>query len=168
MTPNEELHAKFFNHEAVMVKDMSDIQLDAHLEELRMVILEARARYSAADGERNKRTNKGGIKGFERSIATDVTTSEAINAIENRNKRLSKADKVRKSLEALGLPPEEIEKMMSARNIRDNVSANNGKTSISAAPVVQPVQSNFVNPFAPKPDVEEPKTETSFKSPFAK
>lgn len=124
MTPQEELFANFFRAEKILVKDMNVLQLRAHREELAAIAFEARARLTAVDSEEKERKPSSGVTGFQRSVNTDDTTSDAINAIENRNKRLNKKEKLRKSLEAMGVETADIDKIMSARNIRDVVESD--------------------------------------------
>jgi len=122
MTPQEELFAKFFNSEAPLVAAMDSLTLRAHIETLSEIALEARAKLSSALHEEDNRARKGGKTfGLERSVSTDQTTSDAINAIERRNQRLNKKEKLRKSLEAMGVDSKDIDQIMSARNIREIV-----------------------------------------------
>src|SRR6266850_1991034 len=81
MTPQEELFSQLFNHEKVLVKDMDTLTLRAHREELAKIAFEARARLTAVDDEDNtrKKNNDKKPKGFERSLNTDETTTNAIN-----------------------------------------------------------------------------------------
>jgi len=123
MTPQEELFAKFYGEEAPLVIDMDDISLRAREEELSQVSYEARARLSAVINERKKRESKGKPEnlGFT-ALVPDETATEAINAIENRNKRLSKMDKVYQTLIDMGVSEIEAKQMISARNIRDVIA----------------------------------------------
>lgn len=117
MTPQEELFSQLFNHEKILVKDMDMLTLRAHREELAKIAFEARARLTAADDEENDRKKLAqpkGAKGFERSINTDESTSEAINTIKERQKKLSGKEKMLAGLSALyekgGMSKEEAEK----------------------------------------------------------
>lgn len=103
MTPQEELFSQLFNHEKILVKDMDMLSLRAHREELAKIAFEARARLTAADDEENDRKKKRseGTKGFERSVNTDETTTNAINKIKERQKKLSGKEKIREGLVAL-------------------------------------------------------------------
>jgi len=178
MTPQEELFAKFFNQQTVAVKDMDVLTLRAHREELSLIVLEARAKLSATQNALDEIERKSrGVPGFQRSVNTDEATSEAINAINNRAKRLDKKEKIRQSLLAMGVLPKDVEQMMSARNIRETVTrplsnpaASTAETKstetkpkpkqqdgidwdtiINEAKAMQPKESKpFVNPFAPK------------------
>lgn len=119
MTPQEELFSKFFSSEKILIKDMDLVSLRAHREELSQIAFEARARLSAVDDEERTRKNGSGIRGFERSINTDDITSDAINAINARSKRLDKKEKIRQNLLEMGVDPAEVDKIMSNKGIRD-------------------------------------------------
>lgn len=117
MTPQEELFSQLFNHEKMLVKDMDILTLRAHREELAKISFEARARLTAVDDEDNDRKKKSapsGARGFERSVNTDETTTDAINAIKNRQKKLSSKEKMLANLAALyeksGMTAAEAEK----------------------------------------------------------
>lgn len=144
MTPQEELFAKFFANEAVRVKEMDDLTLKAHREELAAIAFEARARLTAVDEEDRERTRKGVKRqGFETEDG-DIT-SDAINTIKERQKRMSKMEKLRKNLEEMGVESADIDKILSARNIRDKVKGE---------PKGEPTKTNNVtttfNPFPTK------------------
>src|ERR1700747_1784259 len=80
MTPQEELFSQLFNHEKILVKDMDTLTLRAHREELAKIAFEARARLTAADDEEKTRKKGDKPEGFKRSLNTDETTTNAINA----------------------------------------------------------------------------------------
>jgi len=104
LTPQEELFAQLFNHEKVLVRDMDTLTLRAHREELAKIAFEARARLTAVDDEdqtRKRKSSNGSVKGFERSVNTDETTTNAINAIKERQKKLSKKEQVQEQLKKL-------------------------------------------------------------------
>jgi hypothetical protein len=120
LTPQEELFSQLFNHEKILVKDMDMLTLRAHREELAKIAFEARARLTAADDEESNRKKKSqpkGPSGFERSVNTDETTTNAINAIKERQKKLTKAEKIQAGLEKLGISTADAEKLMSAGTI---------------------------------------------------
>lgn len=117
MTPQEELFATLFNGEKLLVKDMDILTLRAHREELAKIAFEARARLTAVDDEekdRRKINSDGKPSGLERSLDTDETTTNAINAIKDRQKRMSKQDKIQAGLEKLGISTADASKLMSA------------------------------------------------------
>lgn len=104
MTPQEELFSKLFNHEKILVKDMDTLTLRAHREELAKIAFEARARLTAVDDEdkeRSKVKRDGKPSGFSRSVGQDSISSEVINTIRDRSKRMTKEEKLRKNLEDL-------------------------------------------------------------------
>ncbi len=119
MTPQEELFAELFNHEKILVRDMEMLELRAHREELTKIAFEARARLTAVDDEDRMREKKSSTKplGFERSLNTDETTTNAINAIKDRQKRMSKQEKIQAGLEKLGISSTDAAKLMSAGTI---------------------------------------------------
>jgi len=172
MTPQEQLFAKFFSAEAVLVSTMDNLTLEAHRELLVEIITEARAKLTAVDRERdNRRSNGRKISVFESSINTDEKTSEAINAINQRAVRLSKAEKVLAGLIKMGIPEAEAQQMMSARNIKDHVNASTEGRSRTKEPFSEPAR--FTNPFRTKESFKtsenvEIKDEKPFVNPFKK
>src|SRR6266545_4408092 len=120
VTPQEELFAELFNHEKVLVKDMDLLELRAHREQLARIAFEARARLTAADDEekdRRKQSDPKKATGFARSLSTDETTTAAINAVKERQKKLTKAEKIQAGLEKLGISSADAAKLMSAGTI---------------------------------------------------
>jgi len=127
MTHQEEEFKKFFNHEKILVKDMNALELRAHIEELARYAFVARARLSSALDEEDDRAKKKkkaeGPSGFTKSLNTDEVTTDAINAVKRRGEKLSKMDKIKQKLNSIpGMDPEFVQNVMSARNIRDQVS----------------------------------------------
>jgi transcriptional regulator of acetoin/glycerol metabolism len=113
MTPQEELFAKFYNHEKILVKDMNDSQLREHREELSRIAFEAKARLVAADDETRERKAKNGNKEWTVTpTESDQTTTDAINAVKTRKERMTKLDKQREYLEKAGLDENIINEMM--------------------------------------------------------
>ena len=113
MTPQEELFAKLYNHEKVLVKDMDTIQIRDHREELQQIAFEAKARLSAADDELRERKAKTNNKEWlvtESEPSQSVTDS--INAVKRRASRLSKMDKTREQLRKAGLDEATIKEMI--------------------------------------------------------
>jgi len=114
MTPNEELHQKFFNEEAALVINLNDAELEEHIQELEMIAREAKARIIAAGEERRNRKAKSGSKGEWQIAPTgpDVTVTDSINKVKQRGSRISKLDKMRDKLAELGLSDNEINQMI--------------------------------------------------------
>lgn len=127
MTPQEELFSQLFNHEKLLVKNMEILELRAHREELAKIAFEARARLTAVDDEERGRKKKNGeIKGFERSLNTDETSTNAINTIKDRQKRMSKTEKIQAGLEKLGISTADAAKLMSAGTILGRIKNAKG------------------------------------------
>lgn len=154
MTPQEELFVKFFNQTALEIKDLNDIELQAYREELSLIALEARAKQTAVIEEDENRKKKRGRKLTEleqRSVTTDETTTDAINAINRRSAKLSKMDKVKKSLMEMGMSEAEAEQIISARTVAEGkrvVPSDEQKREIIEE--VRVPSRSFVNPFEKK------------------
>src|SRR6266853_1639182 len=149
VTPQEELFAELFNHEKILVKDMDTLILRAHREKLAKIAFEARARLTAVDDEEKTRKNKNGKpSGFERSLNTDESTTNAINAIKDRQKRLTKAEKIQAGLEKLGISTIDAAKLMSAGAILGRLKNKSveGVSKDNSVEVSKPV----FNPFEKK------------------
>lgn len=113
MTPNEELHAKFFSEEAVLVLDLSDADLDEHIHELETIAREAKARILAASQEKRTRAAKSGNKAWKvEPLGPDPTVTESLNKVKQRSGRMSKLDGMRAKMAALGIPDSELDQMM--------------------------------------------------------
>lgn len=114
MTPNEELHAKFFSEEAVLVQGMSDVDLDEHIHSLEEIAREAKARIMASTEEKRNRKAKAGNKAWRiEPNGPDPTVSDSLNKVNQRSARMSKLEKMRDKLAELGIPDSEIEQMVS-------------------------------------------------------
>lgn len=137
MTPQEELFAEFFNHEANdVVKNMDNLTLEAHIEKLAAIAFEARARFQAADTEKKRRKKDGKPVGFQTSLQMDDISSEAINAVKNRQTKLTKGEKFIASMAKLGITEGDAQKLMSAGTILAHVKQKAGEVTIS--PIVNP------------------------------
>ena len=177
MTPQEELFSQLFNHEKVLVKDMDTLTLKAHREELAKIAFEARARLTAVDDEENtrKKTAKGDKpQGFARSVNTDETTTNAINTVKERQKRLTGKEKMLQGLIDLyvkgGMSRGEAEKAassaMGAGNILERLKDKEAaKESLTSDTVRSPLSQE--NGFTMKP-IEQPKEVKSLFNPFEK
>ena len=183
MTPQEELFAQLFNHEKVLVKDMDTLALRAHREELAKIAFEARARLTAVDDEENtrKKLAKGDGKptGFSRSVNTDETTTNAINTIKERQKRLSGKEKMLSNLIELyvkgGMSRLEAEKTataaMGAGSILERLKSKEDKEAIINPNVHSPLsqENGFVMPDRKENQEQQKQTETKpFFNPFQK
>lgn len=113
MTPQEELFAKFYNHEKILVKDMDHIQLKEHRDELQKIAFEAKARLVAADDENRERKAKASNKEWLVTDAKpDYDVSNAINVVKTRAARMSKMDKLREQLQKAGIEEATIKEMI--------------------------------------------------------
>jgi len=152
MTPQEELFSQLFNHEKILVKDMEMLELRAHREQLAKIAFEARARLTAVDDEERtrKKSRAEGEKpsGFERSLNTDETASNAINAIKDRQKRMSKVEKIQAGLEKLGISTADAEKLMSAGTILGRIK--NAKGLNQSTDETNKETTKLFNPFEKK------------------
>lgn len=113
MTPEEELFAKFYNHEKILVKDMDDGMLREHRAELQKIAFEAKARLVAADDANRERKAKTTNKEW---LVTDqnpqLTDSDRINVVKVRKERMSKMDKLREQLKSAGIDDATIKEMV--------------------------------------------------------
>jgi len=140
VTPQEELFAKFYNHEKILVKDMDLVQLREHRESLSTVAFEAKARLVAADDEGKERRAKTNNKEWLVTTDNEVVTSDAINAVKVRSARMSKMDKLREQLLAAGIDGELANEMV--RNLESKATEKNVKAitfksdKVKTAPVV--------------------------------
>jgi hypothetical protein len=162
MTPQEELYIQLFNHEKILVKDMTTLERRAHREELVKIAFEARTRIRAVDHaeeeEIKARRKADGPTGFARSVNVDETATDAINTIKerqkrlskeeskNRQKRVSKEDKIKESLYILGLSESEVDKVMSAGTVLAKVKSNAAAIAAKEQQEVKPI----FNPFEKK------------------
>jgi hypothetical protein len=144
MTPEEQLFANFFNSEKSFVKDMDDISLREHREELRLIAFEARARLTAADEESRGRKSKRSL-GFSKSVQTDELTSDAISAITERSIKLSKREKMIKNLmDKVGVDRATAEAM-----VPDTERMSKGRSEVSNTKLA----ANISTPTAPIPTI---------------
>lgn len=141
MTPQEELFKELFNHETVLVKDMDTLSLRAHREELAKIAFEARARLSAVDNEEKNRKPKKDDKGFAHSINGDEVASEAINTVKERQKRLTKQEKLLEGMMKLpGMDRKTAEALMSAGTIKGQLDKKKEVETKSEVKVFNPFE----------------------------
>lgn len=101
-----ELHAQFFHHESILVKDMDYVTLKTHREELERIAFEARARITAVDAEqrlRDAQLTKGQRKNLISRINPDPLVTDAISIVGERKKRMSKLDKLLLDMKSIGV-----------------------------------------------------------------
>lgn len=106
MTMQEELHSKLFFHHKFLVKDMDDLQMEAYREEASKIAFEARVILTVVDDEKKERNKK--RKTFQVSDVEDIT-SEAINKINERQRKLNKDEREIDALEKFGLTKAQAE-----------------------------------------------------------
>ena len=154
VTPQEELFAKLFNHEKILYRDMDQLTRRAHREELAKIAFEARARLTADDDvdreDKKAKNGDGKPHGFERSLNTDETTTNAINTIKERQKRLTKQEKIQAGLEKLGISASDASKLMSAGTILGRIK--NKTPSVEGVSKQDNVETSkpLFNPFGKK------------------
>jgi hypothetical protein len=113
-TPNEDLHARFFNEEALLVVNMNDVDLDEHIHELETIAREAKARILAATEEKRTRKAKAGNKAWRiEPNGPDPNVTDSLNKVKQRSQRMGKLDTMRQKMSALGLSDADIDAMMS-------------------------------------------------------
>lgn len=112
MTPQEELFAKFYNHQKVLVKDMDHIQLRGTRDELQKIAFEAKARLVASDDEIRERKAKTSNKEWLVTTDHSISLSDAINVPAIRKSRMSKMDKLSEQLRRAGIEEATIMEMI--------------------------------------------------------
>lgn len=157
MTQQEELFAKLYNHQKVLVKDMDHIQIREHREELQQIAFEAKARLSATDDELRERKAKTNNKEW---LVTDTTpninVSESINAVKLRTVRMSKMDKIRAGLKDAGIEEDTIKEMV--RNLEQRATNKDLKTITFKKPAANEISAVQVKPSS---DGDKPKFDPS-------
>lgn len=112
MTPQEELFAKFFSQEKVLVKDMDTVALREHRDELAQIAFEAKARLVATDDEVKERSSKSKSKEWILPVDESQVNNDAINVVKTRASRMNKIERLRKQLEDANLDDATIKEMM--------------------------------------------------------
>ncbi len=147
MTPQEEKFALLFNgyKNNPDIQALSDLELRARREELSDIALKANARKHAIDKILAERAPKG-PQGFKRSVNDDDISSNALNAVKERQKKQTKEEKILAGLAKLGISSADSAKLMSAGVILKQAKAKDArdKEAIDNPPI--PV----FNPFEKK------------------
>ena len=148
MTEQEELYSKFYNKGKLLVADMDVTQLREHRETLSQIAFEAKATLAAADDELRERKAKSSVKSKEWLVTptqSDLTTSDAINAVAIRKARMSKMDKLRQDL-LKSLDKETVDEMIA--QLERKATEKNLKTVTFTKPSVETsaVQVQIVKP----------------------
>jgi hypothetical protein len=138
MTPQEELFAKFYNQEKLLVKDMDHVTFQEHRNGLQKIAFEARAKLSAADDENKERkakvSNKEWLVSSTSSVVGEYDVTNAINVVQKRAARMSKMDKLREQLQKAGIDEETIREMVS--NLEKKATDGKLKTVTFTKPTV--------------------------------
>ena len=170
VTPQEELFAKFYNQEKILVRDMDIAKLREHRDELAVIAFEAKARLGAVDDEARERNKKSPNKEWLVTTDTSDLSKDAINAPKIRAKRMSKLDQLRTQLLAANIDEETVNQMI--RDLEKKATESN-VNAITFKPVKSSVNSNVPSEF--KTPVQERITEakeqgviTDSDNPFAK
>lgn len=111
---NEELHAKFFNDEAVIIHEMDIPTLDLRIEELKLIAFEARTRLGKSESK--KRELIANLTDDEREkliTRPDFNSSERSKLPKKDKSKKTAADKALENFQGLGLSDELIQEMMS-------------------------------------------------------
>ena len=191
VTPQEELFKDLFNGAVKITSAMDILERKAYREKMSEIAYKAKVHISAVDyvdGEEKKarKAKDGKPTGFERSINTDETTTNAINKVKERQSRMSKTDKIRDGLIKLfkesGMTAAEAEKeandRMGAGAILARVKDKETKDLLTGEQIrsdmlVQPESFIMIKPkselekeIAEKPNQSENKTK--FVNPFEK
>jgi len=112
MTPQEELFAKFYNQEKILVKDMDTIVLREHRDELSKIAFEAKARLVATDDEGRERNSKTKNKEWLVTADSSQVNSDTLNIVKTRAARMSKMDKLRNQLLTAGIDEDTVNEMV--------------------------------------------------------
>ena len=136
MTPQEELFAKFYNEEKVLVKDMDHITLREHREQLQQIAFEAKAKVVAADDELRERKAKTNKKDWLVTDTTQPPVSDLINVVKVRQARMSKADKLAQQLRSINMDEATIKEMVA--KIEQKATNSTMKTVTFNAPTIKP------------------------------
>lgn len=127
MTEQEQLYSEFYNKGKIFVADMDVTALREHREKLAQIAFEAKATLAAADDELRERTAKSKKKEWLITpTEQNQSTTDAINAVAIRKKRMSKIDGYRAKLEKAGIDKETIDEML--RNMERKATEDSLKT----------------------------------------
>lgn len=135
MTDQEELFAKFYNQEAILVKDMDISQLRSHRDELAKIAFEAKARLVKVDDETRERSAKSKNKEWIVPTDNNHVDSEALAAVKTRTTRMNKIEKLQSQLLAAGIDDETVKEMI--RNVERKATEGSVKAITFNKPVVE-------------------------------
>jgi hypothetical protein len=158
LTPQEELYAEFFRNEKQQVISLGDAELDDHIDELANIAFEAKARLYAAKDEKSERRAKN-KKGFTANVTSDELSSDALNAVTERQVKLNKRERMIKNLmDKVGLDRATAEAMVPDTDKMSKGRASGAVDKLKLAQdsvqaILTPTSAKateIVNPFAPK------------------
>lgn len=167
MSEKEKRHTRWWASEKILIVNMDDLSLKAHIEELQLIASESSSRLASSDDE--LRTRKAKQKGIKATVDNDDARNFNANAINNINERSKKMSKVEKEIERLvdmGISRGDAENMYKATTINRinklgvaGVIEENKRLDIST--VVNSVMNpsppevkEFTNPFAKKEEIK--------------
>lgn len=163
LTPQEELYAEFFRNEKQQVISLGDAELDDHIDELAKIAFEAKARLYAAKDEKSERRAKT-KKGFTANVTSDELSSDALNAVTERQVKLNKRERMIKNLmDKVGLDRATAEAMVPDTDKMSKGRASSAVDKLKLAQdsvqaIITPTSAKateIVNPFAPAVKKEE-------------
>lgn len=150
MTEDEQLYAQFYSNPDVLSKcsTMSIEELLVWEEDLRKIVLEAKATQSRVSTTRKERVSKLTKEERDKLITNpDGTVSDAINAVKIRRDRMSKADKLAALLKDMGIESSgDIMKNIKADETKQAIHNNNGGIPTPTPEKVEELKAQPVNP----------------------
>ena len=118
LTKREKFFIDISSSERTLVSSMDDIALRAHIEELQEIAKEVKVRLIISDDEaRDRSAKKKQKKGFIVNLEADEFTSNAINNINERQRKMTKVEKEIERLVGLGIAREDAENMYKASTL---------------------------------------------------
>ena len=135
VTPQEELFAKFYNQEKILVKDMDVSTLREHRDELSKIAFEAKARLVATDDESRERNAKTKNREWLVTAESGQVNSDSLNAVASRTKRLTKMDKLKSQLLTAGIDEDTVKEMI--RNLERKATEKDVKAITFNKPTVE-------------------------------
>lgn len=146
LSPNEQKFYDFFvqaYNKAIDVNQMSYEELDAWITKLEDTMLTAKAALQGSTQARRERKAK--LSKDERDKTPEgytlVDASDSMAGVKKRADRISKVDKIRASLKALGLDDKEINEKMGVVSVNEDAqpAKNNLYTFTKASPEEKPI-----------------------------
>lgn len=109
-----ELHKKFFNAESIIVSQMDDDAIEKHRKLLSDICFEGKAKLNATEAEIRKRKAKLSPNQRDWLVSSEDSeaVSDALNRVKERQKRMSKADKLKEAMQSLGLADADVSSLL--------------------------------------------------------